>query len=334
VQRTVDERAEGNPFFVTELTRLLAGSATGALPDVVPAGVRDVVRQRLSGLPDETDALLQVCAVIGRVVDLRLLPIVSGLPVATCLARLEPAVRLRLLAPLPGGSAGLHFAHALVREVVVEDLSALRRLQVHLQVADALEDRGEDDDAELLAEHLHAAVPLGVGQRAAAALERAAEVAVRRFALRSAADLLDRAVALRRAAGTSDSHALAELHAIVRLTSVQRALQGWGGIEELLERGQRLAARLGRDDVERELAWARWGMADTSCDFATAEPIATRFAELAERTDDPALQELGLSVWGIQCWHAGRIAEARRALDASYEAGRASSTRRRHRPRC
>ena len=89
-----------------------------------------------------------------------------------------------MLTEVPDRAGALHFSHALVREVLVEDLSSVRRLRLHLAVADALEARGHgDDDAELLAEHLWAAGPLVGGDRVAAALEAAAEVAVRRFAL-------------------------------------------------------------------------------------------------------------------------------------------------------
>ena len=128
VLRAVHERADGNPFFATELTRLLVDSPTGGLPDAVPAGVRDVVRQRLAGVPAPTLAVLQVCALVGRVVDLRLLPRVTGTSVGASLAALEPAITARLLAEVGDGSGALHFAHALVREVVVEDLSGPRRL--------------------------------------------------------------------------------------------------------------------------------------------------------------------------------------------------------------
>ena len=84
-----------------------------------------------------------------------------------------------------------------MREVVADDVSSLRRARIHLRVADALEATAgdRDDAAEILAEHLWAAAPIGVGQRAAAALERAAEVAVRRYAFESAEGMLDRAVA-------------------------------------------------------------------------------------------------------------------------------------------
>lgn len=192
---SIHARAEGNPFFTTELARLLA-SGQGLPGADVPSGVRDVVRRRLSLLPEPTVDLLRVAAVIGRDVDLGLLALAAGRELDDCLDDLEPAILHRLLVAAPD-QPGMHrFAHALVREVVVDDISSLRRARLHLRVADALDD--SDDNAEILAEHLWQAVPIGVSARAAAALERAARVAVRRLAYTTAQDLLDRAVQLRR----------------------------------------------------------------------------------------------------------------------------------------
>ena len=166
---SIHARAEGNPFFATELARLLAGGH-GLPTGDVPSGVRDVVRQRLGLLPPRTAELLNVAAVIGRYVDLRLLAAASGRDLDSCLDDLEPAIVHRLLVDVPDHPV-YRFAHALVREVVVDDVSSLRRARLHLKVADALDD--VDDHAEIRAEHLWQAVPIGVAGRAAAALERA-----------------------------------------------------------------------------------------------------------------------------------------------------------------
>ena len=315
--RRIHARAEGNPFFTEQLAQL---RRDGAAPDApVPAGVSDVVRQRLSSLPVGTVEVLQWCAMMGREVDLTVLPAATSRSVQACLSDLEPAVAQRMLLEVADRPGTLQFAHALVREVLVDDLSSVRKLRLHLQVADALEAAGVGDDhAELLAEHLWAAAPLGVTERAAAGAERAAEVAIRRFALHSAADLLSRAADLRRAAGSSHAHAVAELRAMLRLASVRRALAGFAGVADLLDRGDDLARRTGDVVAERELLWARWAMADTVCDFAVGQPIAERLHALAQVTDDPGQRRFGLNVWGIQCWHLGRLVEGAAAFDAAH----------------
>jgi len=305
---TIHARAEGNPFYATELARLLTA---GDVSDV-PAGVRDTVRRRLAQLPEATAELLRVCAVIGRDADLALLTVAAGRSFDDCLDDLDPAVVSRLVVAVDDQPGTFRFAHALVREVVLDGVSSLRRARLHLRVADAIIDvAGDADDAaEILAEHLWAAAPVGVGARAAEALQRAAEVAVRRLAFESASDLLRRAIALRRAAGSGPAEAEAELVAISKLRAVHGAIHGYAAEFDLFDRGKELAERCGRDDLLMELLWAEWAGADTACDFPRAQPIAEYFRNLAEESDDALVKMAGLSVWGIQCWHDGRISDS------------------------
>jgi DNA-binding SARP family transcriptional activator len=175
---TIHERAGGNPFYAIELARLHDESgAEGS----VPASVRDAIKRRLGTLPDTTLDVLTVAAVTGRDVDVPLVARAAGVELGECLDRLDPAAAHRLLVESPAAPGALRFDHALVREVLLDDLTPVQRARLHLAVADALAAAagGDDeavgrDDVEVLAEHLWQAVSLGVGARAAAALERAA----------------------------------------------------------------------------------------------------------------------------------------------------------------
>ncbi|TDV38558.1 AAA ATPase-like protein [Actinophytocola oryzae] len=103
VARTIHARTAGNPFFVRELSRLLAGRAVlteEAASTGVPSTVHDVVRDRMAGLDHDSRELLRLAASIGREVDLDLLARAAGLDIGTCLARLEPR-RRTLSARLP-----------------------------------------------------------------------------------------------------------------------------------------------------------------------------------------------------------------------------------------
>ena len=219
----------------------------------VPSGVRDVVRRRLARLPESTQRLLGIAAVVGRDVELALLARAAGQDIESVVDDLDPAVVQRLLVPVPELPGTVRFSHALVREVVVDDVSALRRARTHLRIADAIAETaaGDDDAAEILAEHLWAAAPVGVGRRAAEALERAAEVAVRRFAFEAAEGMLERAVQLRRSAAGAADGVQPELTAACRLLSLQRSLHGYASVGDsaLLRRAIELARRAGDDEV-------------------------------------------------------------------------------------
>jgi DNA-binding SARP family transcriptional activator len=332
VTAAIQQRAEGNPFFATELARLLAAERDEADPLVavaaggdVPSGVRDVVRRRIALLPETTVPVLQVAAVIGRDVDVDLLTTAAGNGLDGVLDALEPAVVHRLMAPLPDRPTTFRFSHALVREVVADDVSALRRARIHLAVADALDERsgGLDDAAEILAEHLWAAAPLGVGRRAAEALEHAAEVAVRRFAFESAEGLLARAAQLRRTAGSTASDREAELVTSCRLLSIQRSVHGYASVAQSphLRRAKELARRAERVDALARLLWTEWAAYDTMCDFDRSDAVALQLHELGSGSSVPLARVTGLAALGISRWHRGEVGEASRLLDEAVVAG-------------
>jgi DNA-binding SARP family transcriptional activator len=331
VAAAIQERAEGNPFFATELVRLVVAErgGVGGVGAVspggdVPSGVRDVVRCRIALLPEATVAMLQVAAVIGRDVDIDLLTAASGDPMDTVLDAIEPAVVHRLLAPVPERPATFRFSHALVREVVADDVSVLRRARIHLAVADALESTAGDldDAAEILAEHLWAAAPIGVGKRAAEALERAATVAVRRYAFEAAEGMLERAVQLRRTAAATPPDIEAEAVAASRLLSIQRSVHGYASIVDSphLRRAKELAQRAGRADIHARLLWAEWAAYDTRCDFDRSDAIAQQLHELGGQGDEPLARITGLASLGISRWHRGNVREASALLDDACRA--------------
>lgn len=332
VTAAIQHRAEGNPFFATELARLVVAErdradALGAVSPGgdVPSGVRDVVRRRIALLPEGTVQLLQVAAVVGRDVDLDLLVKAVGDDLDAVLDGIDPAVVHRLLAPVPDRQSTFRFAHALVREVLADDVSALRRARIHLRVADAIEATAgdHDDAAEILAEHLWSAAPIGVGQRAAVALERAAEVAVRRYAFESAEGMLERAVQLRRSAGGSSQDIEAELLAASRLLSIQRSLHGYASVADSphLRRATDLARRIGRADILARLLWSEWAAYDTRCDFDRSDAIARVLHDLGDLSDDPLVRVTGLGSLGISRWHRGQVGEASALLDEAVRVG-------------
>ena len=70
--RTVREQTDGNPFFIREVLRDLDEGrgqpvADGVGPSVgVPSGVRGLVAQRVSRLPEPADRVLAAASVVGR----------------------------------------------------------------------------------------------------------------------------------------------------------------------------------------------------------------------------------------------------------------------------
>jgi hypothetical protein len=204
-----------------------------------------------------------------------------------------------------------------VREVLLDGLTSLRRARLHLKVADAIEAAGAGvDDAEILAEHLYRAAPVGVAKRAAQALERAAEVAVRRVAYQPAEDLLTKAVRLRRAAGGSCEDRHAELVALLRLLEVVRALRYYQGADpELIGRAKELAETVAPHDLLVTVLFFEWAALATAARVEEAGPLAHRLLALTADDARADVRASGHRVYGVSCWGAGRITEACEHLD-------------------
>ena len=312
----IHRRAEGSPFYAIELARL--GPDADA---AVPAGLGDVVRRRIARLPAPTIELLGVAAVCGREVELDLLARCAELDLGAVLDHLDPAVAHRLLVVDDDRPTVVRFHHALVREVVHDGLTALRRARLHLRVADAMEVGGEVgvDQVEIQAEHLWRAAPAGAALRAADALERAAEVALRRLAYRAAETHLRRALQLRRgAAATSDEELRRQLRTLARLLEVIVSTRYYQGAEpELLTLGRDLAHRLGAHDVLRQLLYYETSALLTSCRLDEVAALVDELRALTERDERPAVQASGLEKVAVLAWGRGQLVEASDAIDRS-----------------
>jgi class 3 adenylate cyclase len=210
--RVVWRETEGNPFFVAEVLRHLAESRaierreggwvlTTPLEKLgIPEGVRDVVSRRLSRLAESTNRVLSVAAVAGLEFEPTVVGRAAEVGEDELLAALEEATVARLLSEDAG--TRYHFAHALVRTTLYEELSGPRRVALHRRVAEAIEalhTKHLDDYLPALAHHwARASVPAGETARAVNYATRAGDRALAQLAhdeavtyYRQALELLD-----------------------------------------------------------------------------------------------------------------------------------------------
>lgn len=195
------ERTEGNALFMTELLRTLdnegliehveGGSyAELAARTPMPSLLQQIVDDRLSRLGDETAALLAIAAVIGQEVPLKVWEAVTQADEEVLLTTAERAEAAHLVTAWTTGD-GLRFTHALIRDVLYEHVPALRRRRIHRRVGEALIALpGPDPDA--VASHFQRAGD----ERAAEWLVRAGERAEDTYALVTAAERYEAAIAL------------------------------------------------------------------------------------------------------------------------------------------
>jgi DNA-binding CsgD family transcriptional regulator len=143
---SIFEGTEGNPFFVNEVVRLLAGEgrlegAVGTKPSTVtiPEGVRQVVARRLGMLSDTCNELLSIAAVMGKEFSFDPLVELMDAPRDQLLQAIEEAVAARILFEVPDSPGRYAFSHSLYRESLYDELLTARRIGLHQRIAEVLE---------------------------------------------------------------------------------------------------------------------------------------------------------------------------------------------------
>jgi DNA-binding CsgD family transcriptional regulator len=158
-REAIDQRCEGNPFFMEETLDALRargqlslregqwqphGEVQLALPDTV----RDAVERRIRALDPECARALRIAAVIGQQFDFDVLSAVSAMPADRLLEHLRAAISSQLV--IEHRERGLFaFRHALTRESVMADLLEPERRMLHHQIAGTLEAQGRNAPEEL-----------------------------------------------------------------------------------------------------------------------------------------------------------------------------------------
>jgi class 3 adenylate cyclase len=344
LSRMVVRQAEGNPFFVEELvaslmdegllTRAKGGWSIAELPAgfTVPDSVQAVLAARIDRLPPAEKAALQAASVIGRVFW-------TG-PVYELLPGVEPDFRVledrdfvrRRAGSTIAGETEYAFKHQLTREVAYGGLTKGHRARLHADFAAWLEQfgGGRDEHAALLAHHYaEAAGPADadlawagaeaelerVRTQAVSWLGRAAKLAIGRYDIDEALELLHAAVEL----ASADVQIDLWQH-IAQANALKYDGQAfWEAIEQAIEL---TSDRVRRGELLSLLAYetaVRLGMWRTRPDPQMVKQWVDEALELAEKGTPAQVQALlGLSAWRS----TGGVEPALEALALAERLGR------------
>ena len=144
--RIYDETA-GNPYFLTEIVNLMAEEGTLTSESVgdiaLPDGVKEALGRRLNRLSDEASDFLRMASVVGREFNYETLALINEYDDAKLLELLEAGLGAQVIREeeRPGVYS---FIHALMQETLLDELSTTRRVRLHGQIAEALEQRWGD----------------------------------------------------------------------------------------------------------------------------------------------------------------------------------------------
>jgi oligopeptide transport system substrate-binding protein len=159
---------EGNPFFIEEVCKTMLASGKMTFGDGrwhrpsmkelgVPQSVQVAIQSRVGKLPELSQEILKLAAVVGRVFDLETIAKTSDLEEDQLIDAMEDAQNAQLIEGENGREGGVYrFSHALIPSTLVVGLRTRKRRRLHREVATAIE-QVCPDDFEALAFHYNQA---------------------------------------------------------------------------------------------------------------------------------------------------------------------------------
>lgn len=366
---------DGNPFFVSEVLRHLVESgayrkvdgtwvADRPLEELgLPQGVREVVGRRLSRLDDAANRVLAAAAVVGAefsydVVELVLGGVVDADAVAESIAAAQRAGLIREVDRRAGRYA---FGHALIRQVLLDELPSPRRARLHWAVGEAIR-RRHPRALEQIAFHFVEGVLAGSPEEAVDAAMAAGEEAIERSLGAQAQLYFERALATIDVTELDDvDRRYRVLHGLGRASVLRLDTTGWtssfvaaaelarsqgwedrfvesviaatqlgdvgGVIDQRLESLLTEARPLAGD--ERQLAGLLCGASAAAyarADFRSAAAHAREALEVARTTGD--LDAIARAQWTVCTYRFGLdppdvVASDLAALESAFDDGRA-----------
>jgi class 3 adenylate cyclase len=167
LERRILEKAEGNPFYIEELTRALIAEGTLAPSEdgwlvttrpvseiAIPDTVQELLAARLDRLPSAAKRVAQLCAVLGREFRREQLGVLFEQEWIDPDAELAELERQGILHRKGGLSDSVYrFGESLTQSVAYESLLISERRALHARIARLFEERGEVADQALVAHH-------------------------------------------------------------------------------------------------------------------------------------------------------------------------------------
>jgi len=247
---TIHHRSGGNPLFVGELARLVAAGLRPLDHGSLPATIRALLEGRLARVPADVLEVLRAAAVVGEGFAVRLIEHAAGKTRSQVLAALDAAARAQLI--VEHDKLAFGFTHALVRDVLYDQLALPDRAQIHRAVAEALEAAGgtEPPLAEL-AHHFLAGSPAVEDGKAALYAERAGHRATEQFAYEDAARHFRTALS---ALGLAGADTARRIPLLLSLGDASLRSGDVGGAREAFVAGAEHARRAGSPDFLAQAA--------------------------------------------------------------------------------
>jgi class 3 adenylate cyclase/tetratricopeptide (TPR) repeat protein len=274
VRRLVQEKAEGNPFYVEEMVNSLIESEillrdgeswklTGPIQDsIVSSTIHGIIGGRLDKLEMESKQVLQEASVIGRSFLFEILQKISTLQqgIDSCMRSLEQLDFIRTKALHP--DLEYVFKHALTQEVAYSSLLISQRKEIHERIAIVMEKLFSDrlfECYEALAYHFSKGLSV---LKAVEYLVKSGEKSHRRYSLEEAHQYFKEAYELlsdkESRTKEKDKHII---DLLIKWGYVHNCRGDYKGLVELLLANEDLAKSTGdKEKLGMFYAWLGWAL--------------------------------------------------------------------------
>jgi len=299
--------SEGNPFYAVEYLRWLIETGVvrvdsrrricalqrEALQESrLSSGVQSLLEARLAGLDDETRSLLELAAVIGGSFDLGLLRRAAAYGEAEAFEVMRPAMASGLV--VETNEEAYYFSHDKLRQALYRGIDAPRRRELHLRVAEALEESGREP-AELAHHFLRA----GEWQPALENLVLAARKAGEGYYWETALDDYARALEVSEILPGSEERRFELLGARERLLeNIDRHEERAQTVAEMFALANRLGDRIRVAEVQIRRVGALAALGDPEGAAEAGQEALAIFGELGNSSGEARVhRELGHVRW-------------------------------------
>ncbi len=243
----------GNPYYLTELSRVH--------PDGMPAALKDLLKARLHGLPDNALRLLQAAAILEPSIEFGMLQWISRQGEDETLDALDVLLEAAILVEHGDTYA---FAHPILAGIVRDELSSPRRKRLHHRVAERLTATHEGEIEPIAGQLTRHFAGAGEEIEAARYAEMAASRAAQMGAMAEAVNFYRQAYALEPTVSRQLELGYALMHVPGGVTEARRAMQEALDVSEsqhdqqgIVQAGLRLAfSYLSTEEGEQVLLWA------------------------------------------------------------------------------
>jgi DNA-binding NtrC family response regulator/predicted ATPase len=311
-------KADGNPFFLEELTHAVVEQKTSRLPKTVPDTIHAVLAARLDRLPALEKHLLQAAAVIGKDIPLALLQSLTALPeeeLQRAFRHLQTMEFCYERQALP--RAAYTFKHILTREVAYQSLSQRTRQQYHQQIAQAVEERFPAmplTQPEWLAQHYTAA---GLPTQALSYWRQAGQRAIERSAYVEASSHLSHGLEVLALLPDTPERTMQELNLQTALGLSLTATKGYASVdvEQIYARARELSREVPETPQLFPLLWGLWSFYLLRGRLQSALQLGQEFLAMARRSQDTTFLLEAHAGLGMTLFYRGELTLAREHLE-------------------